>query len=160
MIEFVVEDGTSKTDSTSYASTDQFLQYWTNRGQDYSTCSTDMIKAWLNLSTEYIDNNYNFQGTRSDNDQALEWPRNGMTRKDGDSISSDEIPSELINATCYLALQAKSNDLEQTENNISSITYGKVSKTFKNSTTGKKFKTANKYLRDFVFAGLGLVRVN
>jgi len=118
-INFKVEDGTPYSDSTSYASVDQFKQYWIDKGTTFSEDIEDeTIEAYLNLATEWLDNNYRFKGFKTKMYdplvQALEWPR-VMVNPLGEalqfsvfrSIESDEIPIEIINATCFMALQAK-----------------------------------------------------
>ena len=90
-IEFIQEDGTSKTDSTSYASIVQFKQYWENRGTDYSALTDVVIQGRLNASTEYIDLQYNFFGYKSDEDQSLEWPRYNVPKDKRFFYDSDEM---------------------------------------------------------------------
>ncbi|MFX0132497.1 MAG: DnaT-like ssDNA-binding protein, partial [Candidatus Hodarchaeota archaeon] len=94
---FVVEDGTGKSDATSYASVAQFESYWTDRGTDYTGTATDTKQAWLNLATEFIDFNYKFLGYATEYDtQALQWPRTGLRDKLGNLISDNSIPTELV----------------------------------------------------------------
>lgn len=158
-IEFVVEDGTSKTDSTSYASVAQFLQYWENRGISYSSLSSSAVEGYLNSATEYIDNNYNFKGSITDINQALEFPRYGVVINSLDVIESDEIPTKLISATCYMAAQAITTPIEQVDNNLVSISIGPVTKSYSKSPGVKKYKVCNKLLNDIIIAGNKLVRV-
>ena len=153
-VDFIVEDGTSRNDSTSYASVDQFRQYWTNRGVDYSTLSIDVIQAKLNLATEYIDNSYRFAGHVSDSDQALEWPRYNVIGKRDLYIDNDVIPDKLISAVCYMSAQS---DLQFVDDGITSESYGPVSTTY-----GRKYKiftVVDNLLAEFLDRNR-LVRVN
>ena len=57
-VEFVLEDGTGKTDSTSYAAVADFRQYFENFGTTF-TETDDEIKTWLklmliNFSSQYL----------------------------------------------------------------------------------------------------------
>lgn len=141
-IEFIVEDGTGKTDSTSYIDVLFFQQYWKNRGIDFDGEATEDIKAWLNLGTSYIDSTYfeQFQGVRANEDQALQWPRHGKAKslsneiinywqicdtRTSDWIQSDEIPNSLKNALAEIAKVAKdSPDLYGTSDGIKSKRLG------------------------------------
>lgn len=158
-IEFIQEDGTGKTDATSYASIAQYKQYWENRGTDYSAVADDTIKAYLNLATDYIDNTYIFKSEKTNEDQALEWPRYNVVKdKHGNLYEDDEIPIDLINATCYLA--ANSTELYQTGSGVSQESYGPVSKTYSNASGQTNFPVANKYLKNLIISGTTLERVN
>jgi len=102
-----VEDGTSKTDSDSYisvADADTYLAIYTTR-TDWDSATTANKEIALKRATQYLDNMYGarWKGIRSDEDQALDWPRYGVTDHDGYGWDSDEMPTELLNATCEIA---------------------------------------------------------
>jgi hypothetical protein len=166
IINFVVEDGTSKTDATSYATIAQYVQYWLDKGFDRSSISVTSIKQRLNSATEYIDITYNFKGQKTDANQALEWPRYNVQKEDksysyayNNYYDSDEIPDALIKATCYYADKA-SEEINATETGLRSIRVGPISKTFSGSSDSTKYKTADKLLSDLIISGNTLVRVN
>jgi hypothetical protein len=149
-LQFVQEDGTGKSNATSYASVDEFKQFWMNRGVAY-TVDAD-IKAWLNVGTAYIDSHYSFFGEPSAPDtQALQWPRSGLRNSKKELVPSDSIPVELKNALCLLARQAKENvDLEAEVNDgIASKSIGPVSISYR---TGYKpdFHQATNFLKFFI----------
>lgn len=148
-IEFIVEDGSGKTDATSYASVTDYLQFWINRGVS-ETESADVIKGKLNLATEYL-NNLVYVGSKATDAQALQWPRSYV--KDYDS---DEIPKTLINACCYLASQ--SARLNAVSEGVSSESFGPVSKTYNGR--GVQFPLVDQYLKELLVPGNTLVRVN
>lgn len=158
-IEFVVEDGTSKTDSTSYVSVADFKQYWENRGTTY-TDTDATIQAWLNTATEYIDSSYNFTGEISDEDQALQWPRWGVQKLDGGYYESTDIPKNLKSAVCQLAAIKKNESLYDVGYNIKSESYGPVSKTYSGKDGQKYFPIVDKLLKHLISVGPGLMRVN
>jgi len=158
-IEFITEDGTSKTTSTSYATVAQFVQYWENRGTFFSD-SENIIKGWLNQATDWLDSNYNFKGYVTSTTQALKWPRSDMVNCSGINVDNDEIPTELLNSVCYLAAQVKDADLNQVDSGVKSERYGPVSTTYSNSSDSVSYPAVDKLLKCFIITGPGLVRVN
>ena len=136
-IQFEVENGTGKSDATSYVSVAEFEQYWLNKGVDYTGASypDTTIQAWLNIATEYIDEHYAFYGYATDYDtQALQWPRTGLRDNKGNLIDGDDIPTELKNAVFRMAREAISGtvDLEaKRAEGVQSKRIGPVSITYK-----------------------------
>ncbi len=101
----VVEDGTSKTNSNSYVSIAD-IDEWVLTNPHDSTWSvlTDAAKnGYAVMSCRVLDEQMDWDGSQSDSDQALDLPRSGMIDKNGNSIDSDEIPSEVVNAQSELA---------------------------------------------------------
>ena len=100
---FVVEDGTSKTDSNSYISVADADQYNDNHDQDavWEGADDQVKEKALRLATAYIDDAYGnrFSGYRTEEDQALAFPRTGLTTNDGYLIDGDVIPQKLKDAT-------------------------------------------------------------
>ena len=92
----------SGEDSTSYATVAEADQY----AEDYaltawSTLSDDDTKKQnLNKAAQYLDQHYfdRWRGTPADVDQALAWPRSGVTRSDGSEMSSETIPRSIKSA--------------------------------------------------------------
>jgi len=158
-IQFTVETGTGASTSTSYATVAQFKQYWENRGTTFSESDT-IIEAWLNQATEYIDINYKFEGEVVYSTQALEWPRVWTIGKMNIAIDSDTVPTEIINATCYLARQVKDGDLNSVDDGVKSISYGPVSKTYLKGSNSTEYPAVRKLLRCFLISGNQLQRVN
>jgi hypothetical protein len=149
-IEFLVEDGTGLSNSTSYVGLVEFRQYWENKGVDYTSTPDNTVKAWLNEATQFIDNNYIFCGTPLEEDQALQLPqadlyyRNGLTRVDG-------IPKEVEIATCEIAHYRQANPKGGIiDNNVKSKSIGPVSVTYNSEITSqtikKSYSVANKQL--------------
>lgn len=98
-----VEDGSGITGANTYVSLVDCGTYHTNLGNTTWT-GTDAAKtsaiyramAWLE--------NQPFKGYKYDYDQALEWPRSGVTDRNGYAVGEDEIPPQLVNALCEAAL--------------------------------------------------------
>ena len=164
-IEFITEDGTGKTTATSYLTVAEFRQYWTNRGTVYptdtppATAEDDKIKAYLNSATEFIDITFRFKGIKVDEDQALEFPRYGVMRRNGRLIDSDIVPVDIKNACAYLAGMKSEIELNVVENNIRSESYGPVSKAYAGGSS-ISFPYISKLLSDYVVSGNAIIRVN
>lgn len=111
----VVEDGTGKTDAESYASVSQVDTYvdTTTSSAAWSAAATGEKEAALRRATQYLDSEYRSQwkGERSNEEQALSWPRQNVVDADDYYIDYDEMPSRLISATCELAIKAISATL-------------------------------------------------
>ena len=160
VMDFVVEDGTGKSDATSYATVDQYKQYWLNRGT-VITDTNETIQAYLNNSTEYLDISYTYKGERTNDDQALDWPRYYVEKeKKGVYYENDEIPCEIVEATCYLAAKVSEGELNATTNNLRSYTIGPVSKTFSGSSNVTEYTIIDKLLKHLIVHGNDIVRVN
>ncbi len=98
MATIVVEDGAGKTNSNSYVSEADLTTYATDRGVTLSgTEAVLLIQAM-----DYIESQP-FKGYKYTSEQALQWPRGGVTI-DGYDVDVDEIPQLLIDAQCEVAI--------------------------------------------------------
>lgn len=104
-VQFVVEDGSGKSDSTSYIAVEDLKQYWDNMGYDYSELSDSEIEVLLIRSTKMLDGQYasRWPGVRKSVTQALQWPRAKGIYPDGYDIPDDEVPKELEEAVLEMA---------------------------------------------------------
>ena len=159
-IQFEVEDGTGKTNATTYASITQYKQYWLNR-MITITDSDTVIEGLLNVAAEYIDLNFKFIGFKSDVEQRREWPRciNDQSIYN-DMIDSDEIPVEIVDACCYLAYQNKLNNLWPIDGGVSSRSIGPVSTSYKRYEGFKSFPYVDTLLSKYLSSMPGIIRVN
>ena len=130
-ITIVVEDGTGKTNATSYVSVAEFEAYWTARGVDYTTTpSDDTIAIWLNNATAYADSFYKWGGIIATDAQALSIPRVNWYDKDGRRLDMI-VPSFIKNGICELAAIRQSDNFETTTSEgVKSESYGPVSVTY------------------------------
>ena len=105
---FTVEDGSIVSGANSYLSVADADTYHSDRGNAAWTGTTAVKQAALIKATDYIEQKYagRWQGSYTDDDQELEWPRSGLCYPD-----EDVIPKELKNAVAILALEALSDDL-------------------------------------------------
>jgi hypothetical protein len=114
----VIEDGTGKVDSNTYATVAACDAY--HEGHLYATAWTGAInskkEAALAMATRAIDFSWMFNGAKTSPMQALQWPRLGCIDPDLDEIyipnlqlqrsnyiPSNSIPKAVLNATCELA---------------------------------------------------------
>jgi hypothetical protein len=99
----VVEDGTGKADAEAFVSVADCAAYCTNRGLSWT--GTDALKeAAIRRATTYLSTGFTWKGLKlNGRSQALAWPRTGVTDADGDDVSDDEVPVEVVNACCEVA---------------------------------------------------------
>lgn len=106
----IVEDGSIVANAVTYVSATDLAAYATARGltlpADEASRERLLVKAMDFL--ELLESR--FQGSRVSVEQALAWPRYGVTLN-GFSVADDSIPTALKNALCQLACDANSVDL-------------------------------------------------
>lgn len=100
-----VETGAGISGSNSYvaiATIDEWVL--TNPHDDTWSALTDPQKnGYAVMSCRVLNEQIDWDGWQSDDEQSLDLPRSGMVDKNGNSIDNDEIPSEVQNAQCELA---------------------------------------------------------
>jgi len=105
----VVEDGSGKSNAESYLSVADADTYHTNHGDPSSWSIASIVdkEEALRMATQYLDLVYGMQWkeTRSNEGQALDWPRANVLERDNYYIDSDEIPQALKDATAEMALR-------------------------------------------------------
>lgn len=154
-IQFIVEDGTKVANANSYITVTEFKQYWVNRGVDYETIISETeIKTLLIQATTYCDIRYRFVGEPVYEDQALQWPRDGVLDSKGRDILYNEIPDELKNAICEIAkyrYDNGDNSLDDNNEGIINKKIGPVSVTYGSSENQKiDIKPATRWLKNFL----------
>lgn len=148
-IQFVVENGTFKSDATSYVSVEEFTQYWENFGTDYSAKTDAQVQVKLNEASMYIDNLYTWQGYKSTETQGLQFPRDRVYDRNNYDLSG-EVPDAIKNAVNEIAGWAmEGNSLDEPVGNIQSRSMGPMSVSY---TAGgqmpKRILRAIKYVGD------------
>lgn len=98
MAAIIIEDGTGKTDSNSYASEAELTTYAADRG----ITITGTNNILLIQAMDYIEEQ-NFKGDKNTKEQALQWPRFNVWI-DGFAINNDEIPQLLKDVQMEAAL--------------------------------------------------------
>lgn len=106
----VVEDGTGLASANSYVALADFISYAAARLHRATVAAADDATrtAALITATQLIDTYIRFHGSRLTTTQALEWPRSGVTDRDGNTITG--LPQRLLDATCELAAASLSED--------------------------------------------------
>ena len=108
----VVEDGTGKTDAESYASeaeADAYIPLDAALKTTWDALSAGAPKEdALRRGTKFLNAHFNQRwiGTRSNETQALAWPRAGIYDHDEFLIESDAVPTKLKNACIEAAMRA------------------------------------------------------
>jgi hypothetical protein len=150
-IQFEVEDGTCKADATSYVSVAELVQYWENRGVDYSFTAGATVQAKLNIATQYVDNLHVYEGQKSTTAQALQFPRSWLVDRNGIDQSS-VVPTAVKYAVCEAAAyELEGNSLEAATLMIEARRMGPVSVTYgSRGQLPPRIGKAEKYLGDLV----------
>ena len=102
---FKVEDGTGFADANAYVSVSDAQAYHSLRNNKFSGTDAE-ISALLIKASEYIDMKYSFAGSKTNDAQAMQFPRKNIA-----GLDSDVIPSNLIKAVMEVALKLKTTDL-------------------------------------------------
>jgi len=113
----IIEDGTAKSDAQSYATVVEMRSYADLRGATVprtGTAGDEQCEILLMKAMDYIEGQ-NFVGEKRTKEQALQWPRLYACVENW-PINPDEIPRQLIQAQCALAIEAQTVDLLPTIN--------------------------------------------
>ena len=136
-------------DANSYASLQEAKDFWDlNRYVDYSTYTDAELEQSLQYATSQLDVQYGtiYSGELEDEDNALFWPRTGVTDARGISITDySEFPRQLKEATaCFTWSILQSN--RNAEVDVDAITEKTLSGvgTLKFDTVGAKKSAQNK----------------
>jgi len=126
-LSLVVEDGSQKTNSNTYISLDDANTYFEGRlNASVWTDATDANKnAGLVQAARILDRYIGWLGYKTDQDQAMQWPRWGICYEGSMyyecpdnpqtwiyALDSTIIPQELKDAQCELALVLLSQDTQ------------------------------------------------
>ncbi len=102
----VVEDGSIVDGAQSLASVAYADTYFTSRGNAvWAAAATESKEAALIRATDYLCG-LDWDGTTVRADQALCWPRSGMTDKDGWAVDINVVPDAVQRACCEMAVEA------------------------------------------------------
>jgi hypothetical protein len=101
----IVETGTGSASSDSFVSVVDCDNYHSDLGNAAWTGTQADKEAALRRATAYVSTGFTFTGKRTNGrSQALAWPRTGVTDREGVEIADDEVPYEVVDATCEAAL--------------------------------------------------------
>ena len=147
---FVFDATISGTSSNSYITVEQADDYFEARmDKDEWDCLTTAEKqAILAQSTRRIDSEY-FKGQKTNQLQALEWPRNFIYDKDGFPLDENTIPRGLIWATCEMALYTLNEKNREVTNtmreDMSKVKIGPLEYELRSTRTGNKLPELVKF---------------
>jgi hypothetical protein len=106
----IKEDGTGKVDANAYANAADGDAY--HDGHLYATAWTAATLAnkekALVMATRLIDAEFQFNGVKATDAQALQWPREDcfdpdVDRWNGNTVASNVVPRAVVDATCEMA---------------------------------------------------------
>jgi hypothetical protein len=104
--DLIVEDGSVVADANAYVTLDFCDAYHLLRANDdwASAAEAEKVAAIIN-ATDYVNARWAFVSTRSDEAQALEWPRDKVTDANGFD-QADNVPLVVQQTTAEYALRA------------------------------------------------------
>lgn len=106
-----VEDGSGVAGANSYASLADVRAFAAARGVTNFPADDTAAEAHVINAMDFLEGmGRKFKGDRASETQALQWPRQ-YCYIDGVLQPSNEIPQQLVNALCQLAIEAVGQDL-------------------------------------------------
>lgn len=104
--DLIVEDGSVVADANSYVTLAFAASYHTLRANEaWGDAGEDERVAALIKATDYIDTRWRFVGSRTDEAQTLEWPRDDATDINGFD-QEDNVPTVVQQTVAEYALRA------------------------------------------------------
>ena len=101
-----VETGTGSASSDALVSLAAATTYHAAQGNALWAAGDDADKETSIRRATGVLNGYAWQGYRvNGRDQSLAWPRYNVSDREGYSIPSNEVPQEIVDACCELALR-------------------------------------------------------
>jgi len=118
----IVEDGTGLANAESYISVvdcDALLIQWGRSSAAWLALTDAEKEGLLRNSTMFIDSEYagRWSGCVVNNTQSLSWPRLNAYKANGQSIPSDEVPSEVLRAASFIAVESIDGGVYANEDN-------------------------------------------
>jgi hypothetical protein len=99
MSKIIVEDGTQVANANSYVSTGFLIKYAADRGVSLDKSPSVLLISAMDY-VEYL----NYKGYRVSEEQALQFPRYEVPKDERYNYDSDEIPKELQEGLCEVAM--------------------------------------------------------
>ena len=116
------------------ADADQYHEDRPAAGTTWADATSDEKNAALLFATKMLDSLVVWTGWVATETQALLWPRTGMVYRNGYSVDTDVVPTEIQEATAEFARQLLAGDLtggsDVETQGITSIKAGSVAITF------------------------------
>lgn len=129
--------------ANTYATVAEFKVYRTNRLPSVAVVLAAIdaaIEIALICAARSIDANFDWTGGAVDDVQDMNWPRTGMSTKNGFPIATTVIPHQLKDAQCELAYQMLAGtdlvaDNDALKKGVASVKAGSVAVSFQNVDT-------------------------
>jgi hypothetical protein len=154
---FIVEDGNGVTDANSYATEQQYRDYYADRGIDVTSETQAEIEGRLVRAADYCDESNIWQGEKTYDFtiNTLQFPRQYL-----DCFESDEVPFPIIEYAIVIARDLVGKEsVEGSSGNISSKRIGPVTINYSPPKDGNSaVKQANKKLRGYKLVAGGFCR--
>lgn len=152
----------SLTTDNSYSTITEADAFWSDRNDStWAAASEEEKTAALIRATEWIDTGFSWPGTVKETDQVLSWPR--VKAYDDEGRLREGIPSELKNATAWIAreaLEAELDPAQQRGGDISSVKAGSVEVEWNSSApTGKSYRYVSRMLRNITVGGPNQIKL-
>lgn len=169
----IVEDGTGLATAESYLSVADATTYITNyvlsSGTWLTTATTAEKEKALRIASKYIDIQYHsrWKGYRTNDAQALDWPRYEVYDADDYLIASDELPQRLLQATAEMAIRALTSDILTDITSSGSVSayrvkVGPIEESTEYSGGGNSpetyYRKVDRMLKDFIIGQFGVER--
>jgi len=98
------ETGAVVTGANTYVNENDFDNYCDGRGLSYSAYTPDQKEEAILRGMDYIEN-LEWKGTKQDEDNPLQWPRDNVEDRDGNVVDDDVVPTGIMNASCRAAYE-------------------------------------------------------
>jgi hypothetical protein len=97
-------------DSNSYVTVAEANSYFSDRSHSEEWDDFDEQASALITSSSMLDWYLKWKGYKTSSEQAMQWPRTGVVRKDGTSVEVDIIPRDVKVAVYELTLSSLEED--------------------------------------------------
>lgn len=131
-MDFIIEDGTGLSTATSYVSiayVDDYIEFQ-NVDSEWFDMDDDEKEYRIIQATDYVDNLLIWTSSIVSLDQALNFPREQFTDRQGRTIAADSVPAKIKQAVALTVYVGLSGDLYDEGALLSSETYGKASESY------------------------------
>lgn len=129
---------------------------------DWDALTDPQKEARLTDAAIYLDTSYTWKGQITSVTQVMAWPRDGVYDAEGRLIDAAAYPDRLKHAQIELARLASSSlVVNDSQGEVSALTAGSVSITFKDSQSvseAAKYRTIDRLLVGLFVARAGLMR--
>jgi hypothetical protein len=161
----IVEDGSIVKDAEAYATVAEVAAYLVARGvTTWGAMALPDQESSIRRATDYLVQTYRgrWKGARLRFDQALDWPRQGVTVDDSENIAGsgsmaylvpyNVVPREVKNACAEMALRAAAGPLlDDLGQGVKTVRVGPIIKEFDtHSSREKKYPAVDRMLEPLV----------